>query len=49
MEAALTLILLVIAGVLFAFAAWPRFAPHSVHFLGGGALALVLMLLVARL
>lgn len=46
---AISLILLVVAGVLFAFAAWPRFATYAVHFLGGGALALVIMMLVERL
>lgn len=51
MESTLTLILLVVAGVLFAFAALPRapFNPYAIHLVAGGALALTVMLLVARL
>lgn len=45
----LTLILLVVAGVLFALAMLRRFAPYAIQLLAGGALALVVMMLVQRL
>lgn len=49
MEEALTLILLVVAGVLFTLAMLPRFASWAIQFIAAGAFALVLMMLVERL